>query len=614
MARISLNCSCGWNFFIPGTTGGHEVDCPSCGQSVRIPGRKPGQVAASSPGEIAAQKQRQQNAIKFLIGAALLVLLGGVGVAFFLGRSSVPEPGAGPGTRLPTVPIGERGTPSRPPASPVPGKSPDSSRGEGSDTFRIEDWKREIQTNIWFVNLATLVSEFLRYKNLTNEWAQLQADITRAESQIKSNLIHLAKAGEKMPLEPYLAQGDLIQAFVGRDFTTIKPEEGAAVLQNWLTHWQAGAALEQVTVLRGDKKITVTLFFPEDTKEMLAVVRHPALAVEPPPEPATPLPGDAIDLPPDLLKEIQTRFEALPPGYLAYLLPVDRKHLEDLQKTRKGTPEDIEWLKRFIAKETLPSFQREADLVRSKLLSLEPKLKEGVATDVLIWKSGSRLECQIVEETPEAVKVRAPGISTTIPRSQIQKIEKGKGVETEFPGKYAEARGNAEKLDGLLAWCTEKKLRVEKEYVAYQLLTLNAAHEKARAAVGLSRPVIAASPLPPARFAGGDDAARLELVDRTIEIMAQDVAGRKLTYADVIIEMQRRTESLQTTLPPFPPQQCAKGLSVISNPLTFKPRELAVPVALDIGQWWTGLSAEDRRQFAKYFGLWCAFMRAQMRR
>ena len=41
MARIALNCSCGWNFFIPGSTAGHEVTCPSCGQryDLRLAGR-----------------------------------------------------------------------------------------------------------------------------------------------------------------------------------------------------------------------------------------------------------------------------------------------------------------------------------------------------------------------------------------------------------------------------------------------------------------------------------------------------------------------------------------------------------------------------------------------
>ncbi len=42
MARIALNCSCSWNFFIPGSTTGFEVVGPSCGHSVRIPGRPPG--------------------------------------------------------------------------------------------------------------------------------------------------------------------------------------------------------------------------------------------------------------------------------------------------------------------------------------------------------------------------------------------------------------------------------------------------------------------------------------------------------------------------------------------------------------------------------------------
>jgi hypothetical protein len=89
MARISLNCSCSWNFFIPGTTTGHEVTCPSCGQSVRIPGRKPGQDVARSPGEIAAESQRRQGMARM----AILTMAGSVvvGVALF-GYWAVQKP------------------------------------------------------------------------------------------------------------------------------------------------------------------------------------------------------------------------------------------------------------------------------------------------------------------------------------------------------------------------------------------------------------------------------------------------------------------------------------------------------------------------------------------
>src|SRR5579859_7749199 len=93
MARLSLNCSCGWNFFIPGTTPGHEVTCPSCNQNVRIPGRKPGQSAPQTAGEIALEVHRKQSRIKMIIGAcvAALLALGIVGYFSLGGKSSSDE-------------------------------------------------------------------------------------------------------------------------------------------------------------------------------------------------------------------------------------------------------------------------------------------------------------------------------------------------------------------------------------------------------------------------------------------------------------------------------------------------------------------------------------------
>src|SRR6185503_12467871 len=90
-ARIALNCSCGWNFFIPGSTAGHEVTCPSCGQTVRIPGRKPGQPVPTSAGAIAAERQRAQRNLKMLVGLGVAgVIAAGVIIAFSLG-SKPPE-------------------------------------------------------------------------------------------------------------------------------------------------------------------------------------------------------------------------------------------------------------------------------------------------------------------------------------------------------------------------------------------------------------------------------------------------------------------------------------------------------------------------------------------
>src|SRR5581483_9507722 len=78
MARIALNCSCGWNFFIPGSTPGHEVTCPSCAQTVRIPGRKPGKDMPMSAGEIAAQVNRRNQTVRMVVGGVIVAVLVGI--------------------------------------------------------------------------------------------------------------------------------------------------------------------------------------------------------------------------------------------------------------------------------------------------------------------------------------------------------------------------------------------------------------------------------------------------------------------------------------------------------------------------------------------------------
>jgi hypothetical protein len=618
MARIALNCSCGWNFFIPGSTVGHEVTCPSCGQTVRIPGRKPGQPVPTSAGAIAAEKQRQQRAIKMMIGVGVVVVVvAGTILAFSMGSKPPEDPNEGR-TKNETL-TGLGGTPGNRPGAKK--ATSDSSNFELPpppppppplyNANQIQELRREVYSNVWQINMTVLLSECCRYRNLTNEWGQFQADIAKLDSRIKYCLGELGKVGEKLALEAYLNAGDQILGFVDKDFTKMKPGEAAMYLHQWLSNWRAGPNLAQCNIARGDKQLSVYLEFPEETKELLALVRHPALG-----ELGNPNSGNVaavMPLPTDLLKDINTRFDALPPGYRGYLAPADRKRFEDLSLAKRGSAEDIDWLRNQILTETIPSFQREADTIRSKVLELEPKLKENVATDVIFRKNAPKLECQIIQETETFVKVKSRFGSVTIQREDIERIEKGKGTAVEFPTKYAEAKGSLEKLVPLLAWCNEKGLKLEKEYVAYVVLTMDASNDKARTAVGLGRPTTPSGSAQPPKYPELNSSAKIEPVERTIELIANDVTNRNKIFSDVVQEMRRRTETLTTQVPPLAPERSIKGVSVISNPLTFKPTDLTGPMALEIGGWWGGLSPEDRRQFAKYYGLWCAFTRGQKR-
>jgi hypothetical protein len=618
MARLSLNCSCGWNFFIPGSTPGHEVNCPSCAQTVRIPGRKPGKDLPMSAGEIAGQKQNQQRIIRMMVGiGVLVVIVAGIVLAFSMGSSAPQESAAGPETKDKgltglTTGTGTR-TKTRAPAAPetIEDKPVRPASGDIYTSAQIQELRRGVYAHVWLVNMTTIVSECMRYRNLTNEWAQFQADIATYDSKIKYNLGELAKVGEKVALETYLAQGDQILGFAQRDFTTMKAGEAALILNTWLNNWRPGATIEQVNIARGDKKMTLYVDFPEDTKELLNLVRHPSLQFE-----GSPGSGNVtaiVAVPAELLNNINGGFDALPPGYRTYLIPADSKRLVELTQNKKGSSDDVDWLKTHVLGEAIPSFQREAETIRSKVLELEPKLKENVASDVIFRKNGTKVEGQIIQQTPEFVKIKSRFGAVQIPREEIEKIELGKGAATEFPAKYADAKGKLEKLAPLLAWCAEKNLKLEKEYVAYVILTLDASNEKARTAVGLARPAITgggASTTPP-KYPATQGSVVVESTERTIELIANDVLSRTQIFTDIVNEMRRRTETFTTSVPPFAPEKCAKGVAIIGNPLLFKSNALNTATATEIGGWWSKLTAEDRRQFAKYFGLWCAFTRGQ---
>jgi hypothetical protein len=601
MARLNLTCGCGWTFFLPGTTTGHQVTCPSCGEYVAIPGRKPGQDVPQSAGALAARIQHKQSLAKTaILGAIIAVAAVAAGVTFWMrGKPPVEEeanvtaPPPRPRFAAPAAPA-----PLPNDAPPIPASPPPLFTGA-----QIHEFRRNVFANVWLLNMTAILSECARFRGLTNEWAQFQADIAIYDGRIKQNLTELAKVGEKVTVEPYLAQGDQILRFAQKDLTTMKAAEAGQVIAVWASNWTQGVALEKVDLLRAGTAMTLYLQFPETSTELLTLLRHPAI------QPGTSAEAAAVEvmaaLPVDLLKDVNDRFSALPKGYRSLLLPDDRKRLEDLTASRRGTSEDVDWIKTRILSESIPSFQREAETVRSKILELEPKLKESAATDVIIRKNGTKVEGQIVETTDAFVRIKSRFGSVPIPKDEIAKVEKGKGSAAEFPGKYAEAKDNIEKLGPLLAWCVDKNLKVEKEYVAYSVLTIDASHEKARTAVGWSRPVLGSTS---AKTPVAEDATKVE---KDVAILAAEVTGRLFTFTDVITEMRRKTEKMTATQLPIVPEKASKGLSFIQNPLTFDASKLPATSLAEIGTWWSGMALEDRRQFAAYYGLWCAVFRAR---
>jgi hypothetical protein len=96
-----------------------------------------------------------------------------------------------------------------------------------------------------------------------------------------------------------------------------------------------------------------------------------------------------------------------------------------------------------------------------------------------------------------------------------------------------------------------------------------------------------------------------------VALIAAEVTSTLTAFTDVINEMRRKTEKLAADQLPIVPDKASKGLGFIQNPLTFDPSKLPANSLVEIGTWWSGLALEDRRQFAAYYGLWCAVFRAK---
>jgi hypothetical protein len=392
MARIALTCGCGWTFFIQSSTPGLETACPSCSRPVPIPGRKPGMEIPLTPGEIAAKLQHRAGLVRFVV---LLGLAGAAAGAFYFWRGlpHFEEEPAAPTAKSRFDPASRPSRPSIVLDTPPPVLAPPARP--------IAELRHRAHENLWMVNMASVLSECLRYRNLAREWSLMQADVAVYEGRLQADLKELAAAGEVLPLGARLAEGDKIVGFSEKDLTGLPRLEAAQILHRWMNGWRAGNGLTQVHVLREDRRMTFYLQFPEETKDLLVLVRHPSLQLEP--------------------------------------LP-DR----------------------------------------------DPRLAE------------------------PTVKAPAP-----------------------------------------------------------------------------------------------------DQVDRAVDAVARDVLAHADVFADVVVEMRQRTDSLRTTIVPVWPDESARGIAMIDNPLTFRPSEMPVGASVEIGKWWGLLSKEDRIAFAKYFGLWCAYARTQ---
>jgi|SRR5882672_5108077 len=493
MARLSLNCSCGWNFFVPGTTQGHQINCPSCGQAVRIPGRKPGQAGAQSAGDIALQIQRKQAAMKMMIGGGILaVVIIGVLLAITFGSSAPPPP--------PDAPVESEVKKNRPVIKEPPKETEKVPEIAAPVIEKISPEARtakraKIDEAAMYINLAKIVAECLRYRDYSVESHNLLIEIEKKDGDIKMIQKDLARYNEEYNPGPTLAIPDVIVGIQQTDLKGMTGAQAGLVLATFVKNWTPGDAVDSVRVLRNDLPLEIKVKFLSDTLEMRNLRDLQGVQVN---VNSSVAPGqEAGPISADVFNDIEAGFKALPPGYRSLVPPEDAKRLKTLTDSKRGYPDDAGWLQTKIQVDLLSAFRRDAENIQSKVTQLEGNmLKDPPPPDTVTLK-GQAYYGWVIENGEETIKLKqevrfAQGKGSTIKefkKADGPKVESKSSAPLQFRTKYASDKGDLPKLTLLLSWCIDRNLPLERDLVAYVILTLDASNEKARNTLKLSHPL-----------------------------------------------------------------------------------------------------------------------------
>jgi hypothetical protein len=469
--------------------------------------------------------------------------------------------------------------------------------------------------------MAGVASEVLLLRGHTTQYVDLQKRMAAWEAELVDAVRWLNEKNEKTILDPHFLPGDRVASMGGRSLQGLPPADASELLSRWLLEFKPGREMQMFGVVRGEQRLDLYVHLPETFAALEAVAKEaPAAGRGTAGEPTANLSLDTIPsavnavrpIPAASLDDVKVRLAALPAQYLEALPSEERQRLKKLMDAKAGTDDDRAFLEVRIRSEVLPLFEKEAGQLRARKAELDVKVKDSTARDVIRFKKTSRepLECTIVKENDVQYTVKYGSVTGPILKEDVERVDRGAGSGALFPAELKKSGGAMPGLAVLLDWCQGRKLKVETEYVATWILTLQPLHEPSRRALNLRLPTIrAGTPVaPPVAPMGGPGAAAQSVVQR-IELAAVDVIARFTDLQAVIRQMHMTGVGHVYPTPITVPPVAQKPYSIIGNPLTFRFESLPAAQALELGQWWAPLSATERVEFARFYGLWVASSR-----
>jgi hypothetical protein len=116
-------------------------------------------------------------------------------------------------------------------------------------------------------NLAGMIATILLHTGRAQDLAPVHAEILRDDREIRAILREFATHPEFRTIPTRFEPGDQIVEFPPHALDPSRPRAFADRLTDWVRTYQPGS-MQVVTILRGDRRLTIPFYFPERTAEM----------------------------------------------------------------------------------------------------------------------------------------------------------------------------------------------------------------------------------------------------------------------------------------------------------------------------------------------------------
>jgi hypothetical protein len=202
--------------------------------------------------------------------------------------------------------------------------------------------------------------------------------------------------------------------------------------------------------------------------------------------------GGTTPVNPDLSARIRTEVLSLHPFYLNLVLsPSEQSRMDRLLSGGTSVSDDVPFLQGIVSGSKLKAVRDELGLIAQTLPNLERESKEGLPVDKLTLGDGRVLNCRVLEEDVDVVKVSRTvtggvGGQMSFRRENIARLEKGKGIGADYAVRWESARQGALAAQvEVLVWCKENGLQGQARLAAFTILRTDPSNTQARAEAGL---------------------------------------------------------------------------------------------------------------------------------